>query len=143
MNKPNKIPWLPIYRISQLIVVVYLFVIMFMRTSVILNILVWLLACIGIPRLKSLAKEQNPIKFKVYVRDSRLIYTILSNTLYLVILFAPTIAMEMAPNMLVFTTRCIWIISFLLIIVIGYKDYKWRTMHSDTIKTSGGNKKTS
>lgn len=132
----SKIPWLFMYRLGQVLGVMYLFIIMFCRTGILLNIVVWLGVCFGLPLVREKAKEQYPNKFKVYVRESRTLYSMLSNVLYLVILFAPSIARAISPNLIVFTTRCIWIICLILIVVIGYKDYKWRTMHTDTLRSS-------
>lgn len=138
MEKKVNFPWYYVYRLSQVITVIYVFSIPFTRLPLVFN-LIAAVCIICVKYMRSKATEQKPEKFKAYVRQSRPIYEVLDSILLILIIIAPTIANTISPEHIVAVTRIIWVLLIALEVFVGYQNYKWRTMHADTIKTKKRN----
>lgn len=138
MEKKVKFPWYYVYRLSQVITVIYVFSIPFTQLPLVLN-LIAAVYIISAKYMRNKATEQKPEKFKAYVRQSRPVYEILDAVILILIIITPTIANTLSPDHIVAVTRIIWVLLIALEVFIGYQNYKWRTMHADTIKTKKRN----
>lgn len=136
-NKVN-FPWYYVYRLSQVVTVVYVFSIPFTQLPLVVN-LIAAVCIICAKYMRNKAMEQKPEKFKAYVRQSRPLYEILDTVLLILIIIAPTIANTISPSHIVAVTRIIWVLLISMDGLIGFQNYKWRTMHADTIKTKKTN----
>lgn len=140
MEKKVNFPWYYVYRLSQVVTVVYVFSIPFTRMPLVVN-LIAAVCIICAKYMRNKAMERKPEKFKAYVRQSRPLYEILDTVLLILIIIAPTIASTISPSHIVAVTRIIWVLLIALDVFVGFQNYKWRTMHADTIKTKKTNVK--
>lgn len=138
MEKKVNFPWYYVYRLSQVVTVIYVFSIPFTQLPLVLN-LIAAVCIISAKYMRNKATGQKPEKFKAYVRQSRPIYEVLDAVLLILIIIMPTIANTISPEHIVAVTRIIWVVLIALEVLVGYQNYKWRTMHADTIKTKKRN----